>query len=113
MQKQHRNHDQARRPSAAARRTIPLGLFRGLGKCIETYAKDSCLEKLRVAGCELSVSHSHSWLWLTAFVAGNLVQASFTGFYPLAKILKALGLKPGVAFSWDCILYVSFSPYAM
>ena len=47
----------------------------------------------------LSVIHSHYWLWLTAFVGANLVQAAFTGFCPLAKILKALGFKPGEAFS--------------
>ena len=47
----------------------------------------------------LSVIHSHYWLWFTAFVGANLVQASFTGFCPLAKILKALGFKTGVAFS--------------
>ena len=47
----------------------------------------------------LSVIHSHYWLWFTAFVGANLVQASFTGFCPLAKIFKALGVKPGEAFS--------------
>lgn len=47
----------------------------------------------------LSVIHSYYWLWFTAFVGANLVQASFTGFCPLAKILKALGFKPGEAFS--------------
>jgi hypothetical protein len=47
----------------------------------------------------LSVIHSHYWLWFTAFVGANLVQASFTGFCPMAKILKALGFKPGGAFS--------------
>jgi len=47
----------------------------------------------------LSVVHSSYWLWLTAFVGANLLQASFTGFCPLAKILKALGVKPGEAFN--------------
>ena len=41
---------------------------------------------------------SHGWLWLTAFVGLNLFQSAFTGFCPLAKILKKLGLKPGCAF---------------
>ncbi len=36
-----------------------------------------------------------SWLWLTAFVGANLFQSSFTGFCPLAKILKAMGVKEG------------------
>jgi hypothetical protein len=46
----------------------------------------------------LSLVHSTYWLWLTAFVGANLLQASLTGFCPLAKILKALGVKPGEAF---------------
>ena len=47
----------------------------------------------------LSQVHHVYWLLLTAFVGANLFQASFTGFCPLAKILKALGSKPGQAFS--------------
>ena len=47
----------------------------------------------------LGVYHHFNWLWLTAFVGANLLQASFTGFCPLAKLLKALGSKPGAAFS--------------
>ena len=60
---------------------------------------------LRFAGSFVLVSlllswlHSPYWLWFTAFVGANLVQASFTGFCPLAKILKALGFKPGEAFN--------------
>ncbi len=46
----------------------------------------------------LSLVHTRVWLWFTAFVGVNLVQASFTGFCPLAKILKVLGIKPGPAF---------------
>jgi hypothetical protein len=42
---------------------------------------------------------SLNWLWLTAFVGANLLQASFTGFCPLATILKRLGVEPGHAFS--------------
>lgn len=42
--------------------------------------------------------HSPNWLWFTAFVGANLLQASFTGFCPLAMILKKLGVKPGCAF---------------
>ena len=32
------------------------------------------------------------------FVGANLLQASFTGFCPLAKILKAMGVKRGEVF---------------
>ncbi len=46
----------------------------------------------------LSVFHSPYWLWFTGFVGANLLQSAFTGFCPLAKILSALGLKPGSAF---------------
>ncbi len=42
---------------------------------------------------------SLNWLWLTAFVGANLLQSSFTGFCPLAIVLKRLGIKPGQAFS--------------
>ena len=51
----------------------------------------------------LSVLLAHlvsvNWLWLTAFVGANLLQASFTGFCPLALLLKRFGIKPGQAFS--------------
>lgn len=38
------------------------------------------------------------WLLLALFVGLNLLQASFTGFCPLARILRKLGAKPGCAF---------------
>ena len=38
------------------------------------------------------------WFWFTAFVGANLLQASFTGFCPLAILLKKLGAHPGNAF---------------
>ena len=46
----------------------------------------------------LSVLHSSYWLFFTAFVGVNLLQASFTGFCPLAIVLKKLGVKAGTAF---------------
>ncbi len=33
-----------------------------------------------------------AWLWLTAFVGLNLIQASFTGFCPAAMAFKRLGV---------------------
>lgn len=51
-----------------------------------------------LASLGLSQVHSENWLWLTAFVGANLFQSSFTGFCPLASILKAVGAKPGQAF---------------
>ena len=38
------------------------------------------------------------WLALTAFVGLNLLQAAFTGFCPLAIILKKVGVPAGQAF---------------
>ncbi len=42
--------------------------------------------------------HSENWLWFTAFVGANLFQSAFTGFCPMAIILKKLGVKSGCAF---------------
>lgn len=59
---------------------------------------------IRIAGSFVLVSvllahfHSAYWLWFTAFVGANLIQASLTGFCPMVKILKGLGAKPGKAF---------------
>jgi len=47
----------------------------------------------------LSQLHSVNWLWLTAFVGVNMFQSAFTGFCPLASILKKIGAKPGQAFN--------------
>jgi hypothetical protein len=44
------------------------------------------------------VNHIY-WLWFTVFVGANMVQSAFTGFCPLARILKASGAKPGQAFN--------------
>ncbi|MEE9395745.1 MAG: DUF2892 domain-containing protein [Methylococcales bacterium] len=46
----------------------------------------------------LSQIHSVNWLWFTGFVGANLLQASFSGFCPLAMALKKLGVKSGQAF---------------
>jgi DUF2892 family protein len=39
------------------------------------------------------------WFLLTGFVGLNLLQSAFTGFCPLAIVLKRLGRAPGAAFS--------------
>jgi len=44
------------------------------------------------------VFHHGYWLYFTAFIGLNLLQSAFTGFCPLAMILKAMGRKPGAAF---------------
>ena len=38
------------------------------------------------------------WLLLTLFVGLNLLQSAFTGFCPLARILRRLGVSAGKAF---------------
>jgi hypothetical protein len=38
------------------------------------------------------------WYWFTAFVGANLLQSAFTGFCPLAFILRKTGVKSGAAF---------------
>ena len=44
------------------------------------------------------IFHHQYWLFFTAFVGLNLFQSAFTGFCPLALILKKMGKQPGVAF---------------
>ncbi len=59
---------------------------------------------LRIAGLFVLTSlalaqlHSVYWLWFTAFVGANMLQASFTGFCPLAMILDKFGVRAGAAF---------------
>jgi len=51
------------------------------------------------ASVAMSQLHSVYWLGLTVFVGLNMLQSAFTGFCPLAKILKSFGSKSGPAFS--------------
>ncbi len=46
----------------------------------------------------LTVKVDHNFIWFTAFIAANMIQASFTGFCPAVMIFKKLGIKPGSAF---------------
>jgi hypothetical protein len=46
----------------------------------------------------LGLHVSPNWFWFTAFVGANLFQSAFTGFCPLAVILRRLGVQPGAAF---------------
>jgi hypothetical protein len=64
------------------------------------------IEKIvfRVAGSIILISvllgvlHSKGWLFITAFVGANMIQASFTGLCPMAMLLEKLGKKYGSAF---------------
>jgi hypothetical protein len=51
-----------------------------------------------LVGLLLAHFFSPWWLLLPAFVGLNMLQAAFTGFCPLALILKKAGFQPGVAF---------------
>lgn len=44
------------------------------------------------------IFHHVYWLYFTAFIGFNLLQSAFTGFCPLALILKKMGKQPGAAF---------------
>jgi hypothetical protein len=48
-------------------------------------------------GLVLSQLFSPWWLLLPTFVGLNMLQAAFTGFCPLAMILKKSGVQPGSA----------------
>jgi hypothetical protein len=52
---------------------------------------------LIIASVLLAVYVSLNWLWLTGILGAHLVQASFTGIYPVVMMFKRLGLpsKPG------------------
>lgn len=43
------------------------------------------------------IFHHEYWLFFTGFVGLNLFQSAFTGFCPLALILKAMGFKSATA----------------
>ncbi|MFN3891052.1 MAG: DUF2892 domain-containing protein [Beijerinckiaceae bacterium] len=51
-----------------------------------------------LASIALAVLVDIRWLFLTGFVGLNLLQSAFTGFCPLALILKRFGVKSGCAF---------------
>ena len=46
----------------------------------------------------LAATVSPLWLWFTGFVGLNLLQSAFTGFCPLATVLKKFGKQAGTAF---------------
>jgi hypothetical protein len=56
------------------------------------------------AGCMVLLSVllttfvSPLFLWFTVFIGLNLIQSSFTGFCPAARLFKAFGVKSGCAF---------------
>lgn len=51
-----------------------------------------------LASLALTRWQSPYWMLLTAFVGLNMIQAAFTGFCPVAMVMKRLGVRPGTAF---------------
>ncbi len=47
----------------------------------------------------LAVLHSPAWLWLTAIMGLHLVQASVTGFCPVVKALRRMGVPSKAGFA--------------
>ena len=43
--------------------------------------------------------HNTNWLYLTAFVALNLIQSAFTNWCPMMTFLRRLGVKDAAADS--------------
>jgi hypothetical protein len=64
---------------------------------IRVFAGTFVLVSLALGAEASPLYHSANWLWFTAFVAANLLQSGFTGFCPLATILRRLGAQPGPA----------------
>ena len=50
------------------------------------------------AGVVLAYTHHIAWLALPLFAGLNMLQASFTGFCPMASIAKRFGVECGNAF---------------
>lgn len=67
-------------------------------RMVLAFAGFSILISLALGVPASPIFHHVYWLWFTAFVGLNLLQSAFTGFCPLAIILKKMGMKPGHAF---------------
>ncbi|HZH97956.1 MAG TPA: YgaP-like transmembrane domain [Fimbriimonadaceae bacterium] len=52
-----------------------------------------------LASVLLAVYHSMNWLWLTGLMGAHLIQASFTGIWPVVMALKRMGLASKPAFA--------------
>ncbi len=91
---------------AAVMRGDTAGANAGSATAARSCSSVASVDRLvfRFAGAFVLVSlllaqlHSPAWLWFTAFVGANMLQASFTGFCPLARILVRLGIPYGAAF---------------
>jgi hypothetical protein len=62
-------------------------------KLVRIFAGAFILLSLALGVQASPVFHSTHWLWFTLFVGANLFQSGFTGFCPLEKMLKKLGVE--------------------
>ncbi|OOZ41780.1 YgaP family membrane protein [Solemya elarraichensis gill symbiont] len=69
-----------------------------IDRIVMAFAGTVVLISLALGASASPIFHNANWLWLTAFVGANILQSAFTGFCPLATILKKMGAKPGAAF---------------
>lgn len=69
-----------------------------LDRVVVAFAGFMILLSLALGVSASPIFHHEYWLWFTAFVGFNLLQSAFTGFCPLAMILKKVGVQPGSAF---------------
>ncbi|MEN8177081.1 MAG: DUF2892 domain-containing protein [Pseudomonadota bacterium] len=69
-----------------------------IDRIVLAFAGFAILLSLALGTAGSPIFHHHYWLYFTAFVGLNLLQSAFTGFCPLALILKKIGKSSGSAF---------------
>ncbi|KRT54360.1 YgaP family membrane protein [endosymbiont of Ridgeia piscesae] len=69
-----------------------------IDRIVLAFAGFAILLSLALGVAESPIFHSGYWLYFTAFVGLNLLQSAFTGFCPLASMLRGMGKSSGSAF---------------
>jgi len=69
-----------------------------IDRIVLAFAGFAILLSLALGVAASPIYQSEYWLYFTAFVGLNLLQSAFTGFCPLAMILKKFGKNSGSAF---------------
>ena len=67
-------------------------------RIVIAFAGTAILLSLALGVSASPIFHHPYWLFFTAFVGFNLLQSAFTGFCPLAIILKMMGRQNGPAY---------------
>jgi hypothetical protein len=74
-----------------------------INRIISMFAGTVIVSSLAIAHFSSQIDLAQmSWLWLTLFVGVNLFQMAFTGFCPLATVLRAIGVKDRAGKSSCC-----------